>query len=173
MVLVLKNPPANAGDKRDGGSISGSGRSSGGGHGNPLQYSCLENTMDRGAQRVGHNWSNLACTCTHAHAHTHTHTHIHTQARLGKTNHWGKKGHTISLILRNWNYKQQSGNNWSEWFLKKCTFSVIEIKNKLFNGLCWVFIGACRIFSWGIQDLRSSSPTRGKTQVPCTGSVES
>ena len=55
MVLVLKNPPANAGDKRDGGSISGSGRSSGGGHGNPLQYSCLENTMDRGAQRVGHN----------------------------------------------------------------------------------------------------------------------
>ena len=40
---VLKNPPANAGDVRDMGSIPGSGRSAGGGHGNPLQYCCLEN----------------------------------------------------------------------------------------------------------------------------------
>ena len=46
MVLVVKNPPANAGDL---GSIPGSRRSSGGGHSNPLQYSCLENPMDRGA----------------------------------------------------------------------------------------------------------------------------
>ena len=46
---VVKNPPANAGDIRDTGSIPGSGRSSGGGHGNPLQYSCLENPMDRRA----------------------------------------------------------------------------------------------------------------------------
>ena len=46
---VVKNPPANAGDKRDAGSIPESGRSPGGGHGNPLQYSCLENPMDRGA----------------------------------------------------------------------------------------------------------------------------
>ena len=49
MVLVVKNPPANAGDIRDEGSIPGLGRSSGGGNGNPLQYSCLENSMDRGA----------------------------------------------------------------------------------------------------------------------------
>ena len=49
MVLVVKNPPANAGDIRDAGSIPGSERSLGGGHGNPLQYSCLENPMDRGA----------------------------------------------------------------------------------------------------------------------------
>ena len=49
MVLVVKNPLANAGDERDTGSIPGSDRSSGGGHGNPLQYSCLENPMDRGA----------------------------------------------------------------------------------------------------------------------------
>ena len=41
--------PANAGDVRDMGSIPGSGRSPGGGHGNPLQCSCLENPMDRGA----------------------------------------------------------------------------------------------------------------------------
>ena len=49
VALVLKNPPANAGNKRDKGSILGSGRSPGGGNGNPLQYSCLENPMDRGA----------------------------------------------------------------------------------------------------------------------------
>ena len=48
-VLVVKNPPANAGDKREVGLIPGSRRSPGGGHGNPLQYSCLENPMDRGA----------------------------------------------------------------------------------------------------------------------------
>ena len=46
---MVKNLPANAGDVRDVGSIPRSGRSLGGGHGNPLQYSCLENPMDRGA----------------------------------------------------------------------------------------------------------------------------
>ena len=49
VALVVKNPPANAGDIRDVGSIPWSGRSSGGGNGHPLQYSCLENPMDRGA----------------------------------------------------------------------------------------------------------------------------
>ena len=49
VALVVKNPPANAGDIRDAGSIPGLGRSPGGGHGNPLQYSCLENPMDGGA----------------------------------------------------------------------------------------------------------------------------
>ena len=44
-----KNLPANAGNTGDAGLIPGSGRSPGGGHGNPLQYSCLENPMDRGA----------------------------------------------------------------------------------------------------------------------------
>ena len=47
---VVKNPPASAGDTKDAGSISGSGRSPGEGNGNPLQYSCLEDPMDRGAQ---------------------------------------------------------------------------------------------------------------------------
>ena len=47
--LVVKNPPANAGDKRDASLIHGSGRSPRGGHGKPLQYSCLGNPMDRGA----------------------------------------------------------------------------------------------------------------------------
>ena len=49
VVLVAKNPPANAGDIRDVGLIPGSGRSPGRGHGNPLQDSCLEYLMDRGA----------------------------------------------------------------------------------------------------------------------------
>ena len=52
VVLVVKNPPANAGDSRDAGSISGSGRTPGGGSDNLLQYSCLENPMDRGAWRA-------------------------------------------------------------------------------------------------------------------------
>ena len=49
---MFKNPPANAGDIRDVGLIPGSGSSPGGGHGNPLHYSCLENLMDRGAWRA-------------------------------------------------------------------------------------------------------------------------
>ena len=52
MVPVVKNPPANAGDTRDAGSIPGSGRSPGGVHGNSLQHSCLERTMDKGAWRA-------------------------------------------------------------------------------------------------------------------------
>ena len=49
---MVKNPSANAGDIRDVGSIPGLGRSSGGGNGNPPQYSCLENAMDRGARET-------------------------------------------------------------------------------------------------------------------------
>ena len=68
-MLVVKNTPANAGDVRDAGSIPGLGRSPGGGHGNPLQYSCLENPRTEepvrlqtiGSQRVRHDWSDLAC----------------------------------------------------------------------------------------------------------------
>ena len=64
VVLVVKNLPANAGDLRDVDSISGSGRSPGGGPGNPLWYSCLENPMDRGAwqatvHRVARSWTQL------------------------------------------------------------------------------------------------------------------
>ena len=52
MVAVVKNLSANAGDARDVGSIPGLGRGPGEEHGNPLQYSCLENSMDRGAWRA-------------------------------------------------------------------------------------------------------------------------
>ena len=59
----IKNPPANAGDVRDAGSIPGSRRSPGGGHGNPLQYSFLENLMARSmvGNIIGHDCSDLAC----------------------------------------------------------------------------------------------------------------
>ena len=49
---MVKNPSISAGNIKDSGSIPGLGRSPGGGHGNPLQYSCLENPMDRGAWRA-------------------------------------------------------------------------------------------------------------------------
>ena len=61
---MVKNPPANAGDLRDAGWILGLGRFSGGGHDNPLQFSCLENPMDRGALwtavlTVAQTWTQL------------------------------------------------------------------------------------------------------------------
>ena len=49
---MVKNPPANAGDARDGNLIPELGISPGIGNGNPIQYSCLENSMDRGAWRA-------------------------------------------------------------------------------------------------------------------------
>ena len=52
MAQQVKNPPANAGDTGNVGSIPGPGRFPGAGHGNPLQYSCLENPMDRRAWRA-------------------------------------------------------------------------------------------------------------------------
>ena len=66
MALLVKNLPANAGDMKDTGSIPGLGRSPGGGHGNPLPYSCLENTVDRGtwwviAHRVTKSQIQLKC----------------------------------------------------------------------------------------------------------------
>ena len=76
VVLVVKNPPAKAGDTRDTGLIPGSGRSPGGGHGNPRQYSCLENPIGIrrlagytpwGPQRIGHDWAHMhtkvGCHC--------------------------------------------------------------------------------------------------------------
>ena len=68
VALVVKNPPENAGDIRGRGSIHGSGRSPGGRHSNPLQYSCLENPMDREAWRATINGvakSDLAHSYTH------------------------------------------------------------------------------------------------------------
>ena len=67
---MIKNLPVNAGDVRDAGSIPGSGRSPGGRHNNPLQYSCLENPMDRGAWQaavhgITQSWTRLKQFSTH------------------------------------------------------------------------------------------------------------
>ena len=72
---AVKNPPTNA---RDLGSIPGSGRCPGGGKGNPLQYSCLGNSIDRGAwwAKVHGVTKSLTQLSTHAHTHTHTHMNI-------------------------------------------------------------------------------------------------
>ena len=72
MALVVKNLPANAEDIRDAGSIPGLGRSPGGGHDNPLQYSCLENPMDGGAwwatvHGVTKSQTQMKWLSTHAH----------------------------------------------------------------------------------------------------------
>ena len=78
VALVVKNLPANAGEVRDTGLILGLGRSSRGGHGNSLQYSCLENPMYRGAwhstvHRVAKNQTQLKQRGTHTQTYLHTH----------------------------------------------------------------------------------------------------
>ena len=87
---MVKNLPANAGDKRDMGSTPGSERSPGAENGNPLQYSCVENSMDTGAwqamvygvskSRTGLSMHRHTDTQTHRHIDTYTHTHTHTHA---------------------------------------------------------------------------------------------
>ena len=66
---MVKNLPANAGDLRDVGSIPGSGRSPGEVHGNPLQRSCLENPMDRGAWWATVHRVTKTGVIKHAHVH--------------------------------------------------------------------------------------------------------
>ena len=73
VVLVVKNPPANEEDRRHLGSILGLGRSSGEGHGNPFQYSCLDNSMDRGAWcATVHRVAKSRIQLKRLSAHTHT-----------------------------------------------------------------------------------------------------
>ena len=78
---VVKNLPANTGGTRDSGSILRSGKSPGVGNGNPLQHSCLENSMDRvslagyspwGCKEMDTTEQQRACTHTHTHTHTHS-----------------------------------------------------------------------------------------------------
>ena len=73
VALVVKNLPANAGDIRNMGLIPGSERSPGGGHGNPLQCSCLENPMDKGAWRAAvHRITKSQTQLKQLGMHTHT-----------------------------------------------------------------------------------------------------
>ena len=93
MALVVKNPPANAGDGRDAGSIPGLGRPPGEGTSNPLQYSCLDNSIDRGAWWATVHGVAKSQTLLSAHTHrqtytgTHTHTHTHTRTHTQNSRH--------------------------------------------------------------------------------------
>ena len=104
LALMVKNPPA----MWETGSISGLWRSPGRGHSNPLQYSCLENTMDRGAWQAAvqgvtksqiTEWNTHTHTHTHSHIHTHTHTHKHTLTHILSYSHPYSHSHTLTLIL--------------------------------------------------------------------------
>ena len=105
---MVRNPPANAGDIRDASSIPGLGRSSGEGNGNPLQDSCLENSMDREAWRTtvhgftknGHDLSDLACICVYIYIYMHVHVCIfeNTQSSYVKTLLLGKGGKTYMHV---------------------------------------------------------------------------
>ena len=91
---MVKNLPANAGDA---GSIPGSGRSLGEGNGHPLQYSCLEIPMDRGAcwvTKVGHDLVTKQQQYVYTHTHTHTYTERETERERERET---GKGHTTEL----------------------------------------------------------------------------
>ena len=89
VALLGKNPPANAGDVRDTNSIPGWGRSPGGGHGDPLQCSCLENPTDRGAWRAA----------VHRVRESDTTEWLSTRAHIGLGTHFSSKG-PVGNILR-------------------------------------------------------------------------
>ena len=87
MGLVVKNPPASAGDLRDSSLVPGLGSSLRGGHGDPLQYSCLKSPMDRGAWQATVHGVTKSCTVlkrlsTHTYRHTHTQTHTHADKQV-------------------------------------------------------------------------------------------
>ena len=120
VVLVVQNLPANAGDARDMGLIPGLGIFSGEGNANTLQYSCLENPMDRGnlvgSSPWGHKESEMT-ECAHALT-THTHTHTHTHTSLSQV------GSVIPMLemreeraSENKNFREKVGGNKAPWFL--------------------------------------------------------
>ena len=115
VALVVKNPPASAGDPRDLGSIPGSGRSPGGGHGNPLQYSCLENPMARGAW-----WAVVGCgpldpkepNMTEASWHTHGFSGNHGDVGVGPRRRLSAKESMLSNCGAEEDYSESLG--WHE-----------------------------------------------------------
>ena len=127
---MVKNPPANAGDVRNMGSIPAWGRSPGGGHGNPLQYSCLQNPMDRGAWwAIVHRIAKRQTRLKRLNTHTHTYWEGWNQLLIleDKSNH--VESHSFSKHKNNfqWKYKY-----------KLCTFTyfhyeIIFFGNANFN----------------------------------------
>ena len=114
MALVAKNLPASAGDMRDACSIPRLGRSPGGGHGNPVQYCCLENPVDGGAwraqsigsQRVRQDWSDLA------------RTHAWMTAWKGRSGYQQVRGWSDSFW--NWRLNKEESEDRSGWIVRNC-----------------------------------------------------
>ena len=98
-----KNPPANAGDVRDLGLIPGSGRSPGGGNGNPLQYSCLENPMDREAwwvivHGVAKSWTRLKRLSMQALSHKYLYVNVHSSIIHSSDTKGGNNSNVLQLM---------------------------------------------------------------------------
>ena len=139
VVLMVRNPAANAVDARDAGLILGSGRSPGGGHGNPLQYSCLENPMERGAwwaivQRVTKSRTQVK------QLHMHTHMLFYSQGLnpttivqnrdmktffLSRVREWERKIYWRSQKLNTVKLKQRFS-----FIFKQTTISMFSTENK-------------------------------------------
>ena len=108
MVLVVKNPLVNAGDIKDMGSVPGLGRFPGGGHGNPLQYSRLENPMDRGA------WQATVNRVTHSQIQQkQLNMHAPTVSKLTVYLGWKKEG---CLWRVHWQCSSQPGHRMHSWW---------------------------------------------------------
>ena len=119
--LAVKNPPANAGDIRDLDSIPVLGKSPGEGHGNPLQYSYLENPMDRGVwQAAVHgdakNWTRLKRLSTQAHSGLLSLKVFHSHPHPCPQHHLALKATFLVLILPNFSF----------WFCVVSTFLFID-----------------------------------------------
>ena len=109
---VVKNLPANTGGTRDSGSILRSGKSPGVGNGNPLQHSCLENSMDRVSLAGYSPWgckemdkTEQQRACTHTHTHTHTHTPLTFQASMQYCS------------LQHWTFTTRHIHSWASFLL--------------------------------------------------------
>ena len=149
---VVKNPPANAGDVRDVGLILGLGRSPGVGNGTPVQYSCLENRIDRGAWRTtvhgaakSQTWLSMRL-CAHAHAHTRAHTH---------TEEWRLSGRCTCQILNDNEKEKVRVIFFLGWTGNRIVtkFQFLHCANPILNnrGLCQIVLDLGPIF-----DLRAT-----------------
>ena len=119
MVLVVKNLLANAGDVRDLGSIPGLGGSPGGGQGNRLQYSCLENPVDRGAwwatvPRIAKSWTRLKEIGMHA-------------CIINYTHQGGRIWHQNDLTEEKYIYECCQLNSWMWMWIK---FKIVDLAQK-------------------------------------------
>ena len=108
VVLLVKNPPANAGNVRDSGSIPGLGRLPGGGHGNPLQYSCLENPHGQRSLASYSPWGRRELDTTARTQHARTHT-DHLESAPVKAFRWVRNSESScrNAGWRNWLYFAQ------------------------------------------------------------------